>query len=339
MASVCFSLIFALTRNYQKCYNAFTVSKYSQGGIFMYSQQIKTFVQVAERGSLSKAAEDLFVTPASVMKQMNALEERLGLTLLKRTNHGIELTEAGKYIYQSAKQIMAESDAAVLHAQTIQRCEQKTIRIGSSFLNPGKVLTDLWNRISPAPSEYRFKIIPYDDDHEQILSVVSSLGKKMDFMVGAFNSRQMQNMSCFLELGRYKLCIAVPRNHHLALKNRLSLNDLHGEHLIVVKGGDTLYLDHFREIIKMTHPQIILEDAHYFYDMETFNTCEATGSLLLTLDAWADIHPALVTLPADWEFTVPYGLLYSPDISGDAAAFLEIVRKALHDPPYLNTSL
>ena len=71
----------------------------------MYSQQIKTFVQVAERGSLSKAAEDLFVTPASVMKQMNALEERLGLTLLKRTNHGIELTEAGKYIYQSAKQM------------------------------------------------------------------------------------------------------------------------------------------------------------------------------------------------------------------------------------------
>ena len=107
----------------------------------------------------------------------------------------------------------------------------------------------------------------------------------------------------------------------------------------MVKGGDTLYLDHFREIIKMTHPQIILEDAHYFYDMETFNTCETTGSLLLTLDAWADIHPALVTLPADWEFTVPYGLLYSPDISGDAAAFLEIVRKALHDPSCLNTSL
>lgn len=47
----------------------------------MYSQQIKTFIQVADRGSLSKAAEDLFVTPASIMKQMNALEGRLGVTL------------------------------------------------------------------------------------------------------------------------------------------------------------------------------------------------------------------------------------------------------------------
>ena len=69
----------------------------------MYSQQIKTFIQVADRGSLSKAAEDLFVTPASIMKQMNALESRLELILLKRTNQGVELTEAGKYVYAYAK--------------------------------------------------------------------------------------------------------------------------------------------------------------------------------------------------------------------------------------------
>lgn len=292
----------------------------------MYSQQIKTFIRVAEKGSLSKAAEDLFVTPASIMKQMNALEERLGLTLLKRTNHGIELTDAGQYIYQAAKKIVAEADAAVLKAGEIQKNGQKTIRVGSSFLNPGNVLIDLWNRISPDPSEYRFKIVPYDDDHEHILSVVSSLGKTMDFMVGSFNSKQMQHISRFFELGRYDLCVAVPMKHRLASKDRLTLNDMHGEHLIVVKGGDTLQLDHFREVLKMTHPQIILEDAHYFYDMETFNTCEATGSLLLTLDAWSGIHPSLVTLPVDWNFSVPYGLLYSPDISPEAEAFLQIIR-------------
>ena len=62
----------------------------------MYSPQIKTFILVADRGSLSKAAEDLFVTPASIMKQMNALEDRLHLKLLKRTNQGIELSDAGR---------------------------------------------------------------------------------------------------------------------------------------------------------------------------------------------------------------------------------------------------
>lgn len=294
----------------------------------MYSQQIRTFIQVADRGSLSKAAADLFVTPASIMKQMNALEERLGVTVLKRTNQGIKLTEAGKYIYKVAKKIIAESDDAVLKAKAIQQREMKTIRVGSSFLNPSNILIDLWNRISPDSTEYRIKIVPYNDDHDHILSVVASLGNTMDFMVGVFGSQQMLSISKFYELGRYHLCVAVPRNHRLASSKKLTLNDLHGEHLVIVKSGDALYLDKLREILKMTHPQIILEDAHYFYDMETFNACEVTGSLLLTLDAWASIHPSLVTLPVEWDFTVPYGLLYSPNLSAEAADFLNIIQRA-----------
>ncbi|MDE6208915.1 MAG: LysR family transcriptional regulator [Lachnospiraceae bacterium] len=293
----------------------------------MYNQQIKTFIQVADRGSLSKAAEDLYVTPASIMKQMNALENRLELTLLKRTNQGIELTEAGRYIYDFAKKMIAESEDTVLKAKSIQQQELKTIRVGSSFLNPSNVLTDLWNKISGFSTEYRIKIVPYNDDHEQILSVVASLGKTMDFMVGVFGSQQMLSISKFYELGRYHLCIAVPRNHQLASKDKLSLSDLHGEHLIVVKSGDALYLDDLLEMLKMTHPQIIFEDTHYFYDIETFNTCEATGALLLTLDAWSDIHPSLVTLPVEWNFMVPYGLLYSPNISDEAAKFLSIIKE------------
>ncbi|MDE6590907.1 MAG: LysR family transcriptional regulator, partial [Oscillospiraceae bacterium] len=113
-------------------------------------------------------------------------------------------------------------------------------------------------------------------------------------------------------------------------KEKLTISDLHGEHLMVVKSGDTLHLDEFREMLKMTHPQIILEDTHYFYDMETFNTCGTTGSLLLTLDAWAGIHPSLVTLPVEWDFTVPYGLLYSQDLSEDAASFLNTIIELQH---------
>ncbi len=295
----------------------------------MYSQQIKTFLCVAERGSLSKAAQDLYVTPASIMKQMNALEARLGLALLRRTNQGVVLTEAGTYLYHAARKIVAQSEDAVQKARAIQHQAAKTIRIGSSFLNPGTVLIELWNRVSPNPTEYRFKLVGYDDDHQKILSVVASLGKTMDFMVGSFNSQQMLNISRFYQLGQYRLCVAVPRNHPLASKERLSLSDLHGERLIVVKSGDTLQLDRLRELLKMAHPQIILEDANYFYDLETFNTCEVTGALLLTLDAWAGIHPALATIPVDWDFTVPYGLLYAQDPSPQATEFLERLQTLL----------
>ena len=43
----------------------------------MYNPLLKTFVCVVEKKSFSKAAKQLYVTPASIMKQMNALEEHL----------------------------------------------------------------------------------------------------------------------------------------------------------------------------------------------------------------------------------------------------------------------
>lgn len=57
----------------------------------MYSEQLKSFICVADCGSFSKAAEKLFVSSTAVMKQMNMLEKELGIKLFIRTNHGIRL--------------------------------------------------------------------------------------------------------------------------------------------------------------------------------------------------------------------------------------------------------
>lgn len=295
----------------------------------MYSQQIRIFVQVAEKGSLSKAAKDLFVTPASVMKQMNALEDRLNLKLIKRTNQGIELTPAGVYLYKAAKDFIRQSEKAVEKARAIQQQTVKTIRLGSSFLNPGNLLIDLWNQISPDPSEYRIKMVPYSDDRQKILSVVSSLGEEMDFIAGVFGSRQMLSLSNFFELGSFRISIAVPRNHRLASKERLDLSDLYGERLLAVKEGDAFYIDPLREMLRICHPQIQVEDTDYFYDLETFNTCEVTGSLLLTLECWERVHPSLITIPVNWDYKAPYGLLYAKNPAPEAAAFLGSLKKAL----------
>ena len=86
----------------------------------MLSQQLKIFLQVVEAGSFSKAAKHLMVTPASVMKHMNTLEARLGLTLLKRNNHGIQLTDAGKSLYEDGKKMLADSENAIAKAKKAQ---------------------------------------------------------------------------------------------------------------------------------------------------------------------------------------------------------------------------
>ena len=50
----------------------------------MYDHQLETFVRVADAGSFNKAADDAFVTPTAVIKQINLLESELDLKLFVR---------------------------------------------------------------------------------------------------------------------------------------------------------------------------------------------------------------------------------------------------------------
>lgn len=293
----------------------------------MLSQQLQIFLQVVDCGSFSKAAKQLFVTPASVMKHMNTLEHRLGVTLFKRSNQGIALTAAGTSLYKDGKRLLAAAEHATARAKSAELSEGIPIRVGSSFLNPSRVLTDLWAPLRERYPEYKFHIVPYEDTKEQILSVIFSLGERIDLLVGSFNSKSMQEAASYLELGEYQLCVAVPQTHPLASRKALTLDDLHGERLMMVKSGDTEALDHFHELLRRTHPQILVEEAGYYYDMDTFNTCEQSGILLLTLDAWASIHPSLITLPLQQEYKIPYGILYAKNPSDAVKAFLEILKE------------
>ena len=53
----------------------------------MFHPQLTVFVCAVDCGSFTKAAEKLFISSTAVMKQLNALEARLGLKLIDRSIH------------------------------------------------------------------------------------------------------------------------------------------------------------------------------------------------------------------------------------------------------------
>lgn len=55
----------------------------------MYNPQLDTFLRVADAGSFNKAAEESYITPAAVIKQINLLETRLNVQLFERTHRGL----------------------------------------------------------------------------------------------------------------------------------------------------------------------------------------------------------------------------------------------------------
>lgn len=290
----------------------------------MLNHQLTVFVCVADCGSFNKAAEQLYLSPPSVMKQMNALEKHLDLKLLERTNQGIRLTAAGQVIYRHAKFLFDYSARAIEEARQQVSAVQTVFNIGSSLLNPCKPFMDLWYQVNREFPGYKLHIVPFEDDFQGILSEIALLGEKYDFLVAACDSAKWLDLCNFFQIGTCRHCFAVSREHPLAVKKKMKISDLYGQTLMMVRRGDSESVDKIRDEIEK-HPQIRIEDTQQFYDIEVFNRCNQTQNVMMTLDCWKDVHPSLVTIPVEWDYTIPYGLLYSKDASDDIFKFLSLI--------------
>lgn len=292
----------------------------------MFNSQLTTFVCVADCGSFTKAADKLFVTPTAIMKQVNALEAHLNLKLIERTRQGVHLTPAGEVIYKDAKFLFDFSRRSIENARKAMQTQDKIFRVGTSLLNPAKPFMDLWYQVNSQFPEYKLHLIPFEDDHEGILTEIASLGEKFDFLLAVCDSKLWLDKCNMLPLGHYKKMCAVSHTHPLAEKSCLKLSDLYGETLMMVKEGDSAANDLIRADLRAHHPAIRIEDTPQFYDMSVFNRCIESNNVLLMLECWQDVHPALVSIPVEWDYTIPYGLLYPLKPSEDVRRFVEVVK-------------
>ncbi|MDD6827732.1 MAG: LysR family transcriptional regulator [Oscillospiraceae bacterium] len=293
----------------------------------MYNPVLDTFITVAECGSFTKASELLYISPTAVMKQMNTLEAHLDVKLTERTPTGVKLTAAGEIIYRDAKFMKDYSKKSLAEAKAAEFSYDTTFCVGTSLLNPAKPFMDIWYRVNKKFPDYKLHLVPFEDDHDGILSEIKKLGEKFDFLIGVCDSKAWLSLCNFMPLGRYKKMIAVSREHRLARKSSIGLEDLYGETLMMVKSGDSGVNDFIRNDLKKNHPQIHIEDTPQFYDLSVFNRCAETGNVLLTIECWQEVHPGLVSIPVNWDYSIPYGLLYSLNAPDDVKKFVDEAAK------------
>lgn len=294
----------------------------------MYDPIVKTFITVADCGSFTSAASKLYISPTAVMKQINTLESRMSLTLLSRNPSGVELTKAGKVIYLAAKDIIERCENAIQQAKKEEEEYEKTFCVGTSLLNPAKPLMDLWYQLNDRFPGYKLHLVPFDDNHNDIVSVIESIGEKFDFLVGACDSKKWKAECDTLEIGECRFTVAVSRTHRLAGKKTVSINDLEGETVMMVNQGDSPNNDELRKEI-ISGGKAIIRDTPNFYDMNVFNRCAETNNVLISLDCWHDIHPGLVTVPLEYPLSIPLVIMYAKDAPDDIKEFIKAARETV----------
>ncbi|MGE6782820.1 LysR family transcriptional regulator [Ensifer adhaerens] len=92
-------------------------------------ERMRTFVRVAERGSLSAVARELGIGQSTVTRQLRELEEAIGVSLLSRTTRRVTLTDEGSRYYANSIQILRLVEHAGDEARGTRGAAAGTIRV------------------------------------------------------------------------------------------------------------------------------------------------------------------------------------------------------------------
>lgn len=295
----------------------------------LYNKYLDTFIRVADCKSFNKAASEMFITPSAVIKQINALEQDIGITLFDRSHRGLKLTKSGESLYSDSRLLIDSSVKAVERAKALESECDEVMRIGVSPTTPADVLTDLYPVIYRQWPELKFQVIPFENTPQNASGILENLGENIDIVAGVFDEGLLRYRKCNgLELHKEPLKIAVSMHHRLAKQKFVPVSELYGETLMLISPGKMKSMDLLRATVNKDYPQIIIEDFD-FYDINIFNKCESLNKVLVTNEIWHRAHPLLHTISVEWEFDMPYGLLYSIKPSPKVKRFLRIIQESI----------
>lgn len=183
--------------------------------------EIKLFLTVAKYKNFSKASEELFISQPTVTKWIQHLEKEIGIQLLNRTSKSVALTESGEYLYDKFSILMGSFDAAIDSAKEIAGISPVSINVGA--LHGYEFDEDLENIIKIYSKKNPQLVINFE------VYNLSELNRKVNSLDFIFtNNLELDYLKGFQirELSNVELCLAVGKEHHLANKRIVAMEDI-----------------------------------------------------------------------------------------------------------------
>lgn len=103
-------------------------------------EELDTFCTVVRYGSMSRAAVDLHLSQPAISQRLRALEQMYGMQLLRRTNRGVEVTQAGELLSRYAHRLISLQKSLLHDMDALRAAEPKQITIGATSAAGGYAL-------------------------------------------------------------------------------------------------------------------------------------------------------------------------------------------------------
>jgi len=298
----------------------------------MHVETLKTFCDLVETGSLSRAARLNLVSQSAVSQQLRALERRYGRRLIERAPRiGARATEAGRLLYDEVKPLLERLAGLEQRLRARPDVVAGTVRVATVYSVGLHTLPPAIKRCLAEHPEVHVRL-SYRRTNEV---VAACLDGEVDFGIVAVPTRRSGLE--IVPLGHDELVIAAPPSHPLARRARPPLAALDGQPFI---GFD-------RDIPTRRLVDALLRRHHvrvtYAMELDNIETIKRSveaglGLSLLpapTLAGEVRARTLVARPPAEGPFRRPIGVIHrrTREMSAAARAFLALLTAELGASP------
>ena len=188
--------------------------------------QLRLVVEVVETGSISKAANNLFISQPNLSSQIASLEKEIGKKLFTRSNRGMTLTAYGVEVYNQAKSVVKQFE--IVEKKLLTKSNDNKIKIasfGSEIINE-----EFFDVCSKYSTNCLFEL--RDCSVEE--SIQNVINRDCDIALILYSDLQQKKLTQFLSAEKLELrClfegslrIHVSKNSKLSVKESISKSDI-----------------------------------------------------------------------------------------------------------------
>lgn len=283
----------------------------------MDDKKLNSFVTVVNVGSITKASESLYMSPTAVMRQIDALESELGVTLFQRTASGCEPTQAGLLLYDRARIILREMDEIQRQLRELAKSSNTlTICAGDTY---SMITLDQFSAaFSDIHPEVTVQYLPSDIRHW--FSFIRSKKADCAFLTKPIIMQHLEHDLLYIPVLTSRFVAVVNPNHPLSKKTKLNLSDLSGYSI-------RMSCESMPDLC-----QLLTEQGAHVEDSKDspssaniFNICQKQ-QIYITIDLMTPQYRPLVVIPIDYPVT-ECGFVTRQHQTEPLKAYIETAKK------------
>ncbi len=191
-------------------------------------KQLRYFIAVAEELNFTRAAARLHLSQPALSVQIRSLERDFGVDLLRRTSRSVELTEAGRGLYEDARRMLADLERARERARRTHEAAESALRIAYTASVAYQALPMILDQL--AASAPGAEVVAHQAWTAHAIEAVL-LGEADVALVREFGGAEGLRGEL---VRREPLAAVMSVRHPLASRPRLTIEDLRGHILVVV---------------------------------------------------------------------------------------------------------